>query len=290
MPLLALKFAYDGRKFHGFQRQPNQRTVEGEIRSALKRIGIKDYTYASRTDRGVSALGNVVVLSTDMSPNGIAAYLNSSLRDIFFHSYSVVDEDFNPRHANERWYRYILPTVEQDDENLNPAVLLNGAPISLNIERANRTARLFPGRHDFSNFCRANEAKETVRRILNVDIRFEQRIAGLPAFLIIDIRGESFLWMMVRYIVGAIFESVAGKREVEEIAHLLSPSTGLNGIRNIRKPVPVPPEPLILMDISYPGLRFQKAIDSLKLAEAYAKFMNGESAVLEVWRTLGPPF
>jgi len=285
MSLLTLKFAYDGRKFYGFQRQLNQRTVEGEIRNTLKRIGINDYTYASRTDRGVSALGNVLVLSTDISPNGIVAYLNSSLSDIFFHSYSVVDEDFNPRHANERWYRYILPTIEQNGEN--PAVLLNGTPISLNIERAKRAARLFLGYHDFSNFCRANEAKETVRRILNVDIRLEQRITGLPPFLIIDIRGESFLWMMVRYIVGAIFESAGGKREVEEIAHLLNKSAGLS---SIRKPVPAPPEPLILMDVSYSGLKFQRAIEALKLVEGYAKFMNGEAAMFEVWLTLGKPF
>ncbi len=63
---MLLKFAYDGTKFYGYQRQPDKPTVEGEIISVLRDSGL-DATIksASRTDRGVSALGNVIYLADD---------------------------------------------------------------------------------------------------------------------------------------------------------------------------------------------------------------------------------
>jgi len=59
---IAVKFAYDGRKYFGFARQPNLKTIEGEILTVLIRNGLIDdvitsqFRYTSRTDKGVSAL------------------------------------------------------------------------------------------------------------------------------------------------------------------------------------------------------------------------------------------
>ena len=68
---LALKIAYDGRAFHGFARQPALRTVEGEVRLALEKSHLVEDPDAanvrgsSRTDAGVSAIGNVIAFDTD---------------------------------------------------------------------------------------------------------------------------------------------------------------------------------------------------------------------------------
>ena len=72
---LAFKFAYDGRKFSGYARQPNLQTIEGELIKTLIQHGfIKDtkqshFRSASRTDKGVSALGNVIAFNTDCTKN-----------------------------------------------------------------------------------------------------------------------------------------------------------------------------------------------------------------------------
>ena len=96
---LALKLAYDGRKFHGFARQPGLDTVEGTILATLKHQGYitalsqAKLRVASRTDKGVSALGNVMVVEIDEAVlkeiSGITdgqyfrATNNQALKDIY---------------------------------------------------------------------------------------------------------------------------------------------------------------------------------------------------------------
>ena len=70
---IAIKFAYDGRNFYGYARQPKLKTVEGElIKSLIKKEIIENtkkscFRSASRTDKGVSAIGSVVSFETDHS-------------------------------------------------------------------------------------------------------------------------------------------------------------------------------------------------------------------------------
>ena len=96
----ALKFGYDGTVFQGYARQPGKRTVEEDIIGAMKSLGIlkdgDEFRPGSRTDRGVSAAGNVIVIGTDKDSRGIIPGLNSELDDIVFHGIARVDEVFNP--------------------------------------------------------------------------------------------------------------------------------------------------------------------------------------------------
>src|SRR5256886_6833422 len=79
---IALKIAYDGRAFFGHQRQPDRRTVEGECITALRSAKImRDPTEAffrsaSRTDRGVSAVGNVIAFEASLGPDAVLAAFN----------------------------------------------------------------------------------------------------------------------------------------------------------------------------------------------------------------------
>ena len=71
MRRVALKIAYIGTKFHGYQRQPNYRTVEGELLKVFKETNIIEdtwkahYSVAGRTDKGVHSTGNVISFMTD---------------------------------------------------------------------------------------------------------------------------------------------------------------------------------------------------------------------------------
>ncbi|MDP8011202.1 MAG: tRNA pseudouridine(38-40) synthase TruA [Thermoplasmata archaeon] len=173
-----LKFGYDGTKFDSFSFEKNRYTVLGEILKILKEYNISDNVYtSSRTDRNVSAIGNVIGIISSDNINKIMGILNSKTKYMLFHSYAIVENDFKPRYAKERWYRYFL-------FNRN-----------FNIDEMEKKATQFIGEHDFSNFSRKDERK-SVRKIFKIEIKSDDD------FIIIDVRGQSFLWNMVRRIIG----------------------------------------------------------------------------------------
>ena len=106
---IAVKFAYDGQSFYGYARQPNLRTVEGEVIKTLIKHGFMEDTKesrflsASRTDKGVSALCNVVAFNSNYEPKQILDSLKKESGDIIFYGISQVDDNFNPRYAKSRF-------------------------------------------------------------------------------------------------------------------------------------------------------------------------------------------
>ena len=162
MKRVAVRFAYLGDGFSGSQIQPEVRTVEGEMRAALHKVcGLDDdrldLRIASRTDRGVNALGNVAVFNTGIEdPDTLLRALNAVSDGIFYTAYAEVDGDFNPRHASARSYRYVIPSE------------------GLNIDLARECAKLFIGEHDFVRFCRPdgfflwNMVRRTAAAIISV--------------------------------------------------------------------------------------------------------------------------
>jgi len=224
----AVKFAYDGRKFHGFARQPQLKTIEGDVIKALIKHGfIEDtkearFRSASRTDKGVSALGNVIAFNTDAaSKERIVQELQNSLTDVLAYGIKDVESEFYPRYAKYRIYRYYL-------KNKN-----------LEIDKVLSTAASFAGEHNFSNFARVEEFKEPVRTIDNITVTEQDD------FLIIDFYAQTFLWHQIRGIVSAIEGMGSGKLEKERI---------IEALHNPDKKVDfglAPAEPLILMDIIY---------------------------------------
>ena len=219
---IALKLAYDGANFYGFQRQPGKVTVEGELVTALSKIGaIKSarecgYRSSSRTDRGVSAMGNIISVRTSFPASSICSALNSELEDVWVYSAVEVSEAFNPRAAKQRWYRYYLAKGDQDRELMD--------------EIASR----FVGVHDFSGYARKDK-RNPMRKIDSIDI------SDSGMFYSIDFRAESFLWNMVRRIVWMMNEGSSGRMPLDSI-----------GPGSSKKPARVglsPPEYLVLMDI-----------------------------------------
>jgi tRNA pseudouridine38-40 synthase len=217
----ALKIFYDGRGFSGSQRQPRERTVEGEFISALNRLKIKfsDFKTAGRTDKWVSSLGNVFAF-TARSNLIKPRILNTELpRDLKVLSAHPVKADFNPRHAKSRIYKYFLQDLDYD------------------LKRMKKAKEVFKGRKSFHNFS-STDYRSPIRKIDQVDITKKGEI------LIITISGESFLWQMVRRMANAL--KMIGKEEIssEDLERLLEPGCK-------KKLPPLDPENLVLWDVIY---------------------------------------
>lgn len=222
----ALKFGYLGKNFFGYARQPNLRTVEGDIIYAIKKSMLVEdgksanLQSASRTDKGVSAIGNVIAIDTEFRKDEIIGALNANLDEIWFYGIAEVLSEFNPRYAKQRWYRYYLPDSGFDEEKIR------------------EVAKSFIGPHNFSNFAKIEEGKEPKRTVDSIDIYKENE------FIILDFRGQSFLWNMIRRIMKALVDCVNGKISQEEIRDALTKETKVDfGIAK--------PEPLTLMDVNY---------------------------------------
>ena len=228
---MLLKFAYDGTKFYGYQRQKDLPTVEGEILRVLRDGGIATkIKSASRTDRDVSALGNVIWIPTHQEPRRVIGILNSRLNYIYFYAYAL--QDINPRHADLRWYRYHLLNFDYDMDLLRESI------------------NIFQGKHDFRNFTRAR--KNTVVEIKRIEINENGNM------IFIDFYARNFLWNMIRRIVAAMLSYAQGDTFGEEIFEKRK-NFGL-----------APPEPLLLMDIIYP-FDFVNMPVKMKLRERFVR-------------------
>jgi tRNA pseudouridine38-40 synthase len=236
---VALKFAYDGKVFSGYARQPGQRTVEQELLDLLSEHGVlvdvktSCFRTASRTDRGVSALGNVCAFDTASSKKTILSLLTKNISDIFIYGVQSVDPGFYPRYAKRREYRYYL---KRDD---------------LDVDAILSAAGLFTGEHNFQNFARIEPLKNPVRTIDNIVI------AEKKDFLILDFYAQTFLWNQIRRIVSALVKRGKGVLSNEQILAALE-----HPERKVDFQVAAP-EPLILRDVVYDF--------SFKYIEGYGK-------------------
>ena len=237
----AFQVAYDGTRYLGFVRQPRKRTVEGELLVAFERCGLyRDlmearYGVAARTDRGVSAIGQVVSLDLRGGPNLSA--LNAALpRDIAVLAVAKAEPDFDPRHhAKSKHYRYIYE-----------------APPTFNLRPTRRAAKLLEGSHDFKHFCKHERGRSTVGELERASVRGQKILA-------FDFVARSFLWQQVRRMVSALLSVGMGRMKFDELKLMLEG-------RATRAVPPAPAEGLILVKVGYPSLKFRPKVP--------AKFIN----------------
>ena len=202
---IKLTVAYDGTDFLGWQLQKKGRTVQGVMQDGLGRMhGHPIHVLAAgRTDSGVHATGQVVNFHTDIdsiSPerfrDAVNAYLPKDVR-------VLASEEVGPRfHARRsarlRLYRYYV---------VNGPVLLphlrnyrHWVRRPLDMKRLNGMASVLVGEHDFSCFSAEGDANVSkVRRVLVSSFHAEGDT------LIYTIAATSFLWKMVRTVMGTFF-------------------------------------------------------------------------------------
>ena len=229
MRRVAVKIGYLGDGFAGSQIQPGHRTVEGDVISDLTKIGSDEkeieLKFASRTDRGVNALGNAAVFNTAFDDDTVLLKaLNAVSERVFYRSITEVSDNFNPRHADERIYSYILPKE------------------GMNIPLAEQCAALFEGEHDFIRFCRP-DGRPTVMNMRSV------RITEKDDILVIEFRAKFFLWNVIRRTVSAISSVGRGSASLDDVRRALNGEPVSFGIAR--------PDALTLIDVHYDSLKFK---------------------------------
>lgn len=236
MKRYAVRFAYLGDGFSGSQVQPGLRTVEGEMLSAMTKVcGLSedelDLRIASRTDKGVNATGNVAAFHTDFNdPSKLLRALNAVSDGVFYTAFAEIEESFNPRHANSRGYRYVLPLKDHD------------------IDLARECAALFVGEHDFSRFCRP-DGKSPIVTIDSLDVTIE------GDSLILTYRARYFLWNMVRRTAAAISSVASGHSSIDDVRSALDGQEINFGMARA--------DALTLTDVTYDGLAFTPASNTV---------------------------
>ena len=244
----ALVVEYDGADFSGSQYQANARTVQGDLERATATVFGNQtgrIRFASRTDAGVHALGQVAALDieTDKPPCEIRNALNGNIPDdLCVKKVRPATDGFDPRRdATAREYRYVI----NDDATPSPILRRNEYHVrqSLDAGVMADAARLFLGVHDFASFAAAtSDEGSTVRRVETANIR--RRSDGRVVF---DIRANAFVRQQIRRMVAALINVGNGSRSIETIEALLSSPRRDAATQN------APPHGLTLMRVVYPS-------------------------------------
>ncbi|MEE2758470.1 MAG: tRNA pseudouridine(38-40) synthase TruA [Candidatus Thermoplasmatota archaeon] len=212
---IAIAVGYLGHDYSGSQVQPDVPTVQGELEGALFRLnwcerGTHPVTLSSRTDGGVDARMNIA--SFDISPeiweSGGERAMITALNDLLPTSIRVwaaqlVPSDFQTRNASSRAYLYRLQALE-------------GWP-SVSVEELSKWCEIFIGRHDFHNFCRPQEGRSTIKRVLDC----KPWVDGSGNVLGFSIEAEGFVWNQVRRIASALLGLARKRWTLQEVQSAL---------------------------------------------------------------------
>lgn len=246
MKRVKLTVAYDGTNYCGWQIQPNGLAVQEVLNRCLSELlGEPIVTVgASRTDAGVHALGNVVVFDTNARMPGekISYALNTRLpEDIRIQDSGEVPLDFHPRFQETvKTYEYKIYNSRFPDPTKRLYTYFYYYP--LDVEKMREGAAYLIGEHDFKSFSTYKpEVESTVRTIYSLDInRSEDDV------ITIRIRGNGFLYHMVRIIAGTLIRVGGGFYPPEQV------KTILDGKDRKLAGETAKPEGLTLMKIEYP--------------------------------------
>lgn len=244
MKRIKLTVAYDGTDYCGWQVQKNGLTVEEVLNKALSRLTGENITVtgASRTDAGVHAQGNVAVFDTDtqIPPERLIYALNTVLpEDVVAVKSEEVPDGWHPRRCvSVKTYEYRILNRELPDPVRRRDTYFVSFP--LDLERMKAAAEYLKGTHDFKGFCSAQTAvKDTVRTIYDLDLWREGDI------ITIRVRGNGFLYNMVRIIAGTLAGVGRGYFEPEEVKEMLESKD------RTKSGVTAPPQGLTLIGIEY---------------------------------------
>ncbi len=218
------KIKYLGTAFHGFQVQPDKRTVQGELNEACNLVfGLPcKVTGCSRTDSGVHANEFCVKIENDGGtippeslPLAIARFLPD---DICLFYAKECDLDFHPRYdavGKEYLYRIYNEKV-QDPFEFGRSWFLPRIISDDGIEKMRRAAEYIIGEHDFTAFMSAgSDTDDTVRRVDYLTVEKNGSIIE------IRIHANGFLYNMVRIIAGTLTEVAFGRFAPEDIERII---------------------------------------------------------------------
>ncbi len=242
---IACGVEYDGRAYHGWQRQKNSPSVQQVLETALSKVADRPVqTFcAGRTDAGVHATAQVVHFDTDVQRSQRSWLLGGNTNlpsDIAISWVQQVSDSFHARFkALERSYRYVVL-----NSHTRSALLYKRASWwvkKVDLRKMQQAAEHLIGEHDFSAYrATACQAKTPVRVLHELDIQMCGDI------IYIDARADGFLHHMVRNIVGVLLTIGSGEQPTDWSKSVLETR------QRDRGGVTAPPDGLYLTDIRYP--------------------------------------
>jgi tRNA pseudouridine38-40 synthase len=217
---LKLTLAYDGSDFHGWQIQPNLRTIQGVLQQALEKLFNHELIVAGsgRTDAGVHAHGQVASVQTvrTMDTGAVLRGANALLPpEIRVLSVEDVGPEFHARRsARSKTYEYNI--WRSDIVSPFRTRYVHAFRYPLDAAAVDAATQFFLGAHDFTSFCAsAIEIENRVRTI------YEATWDRSDEEWVFRIRGNGFLQYMVRTIVGTLLDVGVGKFTPSQIEPIL---------------------------------------------------------------------
>lgn len=243
-----LLVSYDGSRYFGWEHQPgNDMTIQGKLETVLQQMVGEDHPPitvigAGRTDAGVHARAMTanVLLDTELSEDGIQAYMNRYLPDdISVNEVKIAADRFHSRFkAVGKTYRYTLwygkskPVFDR-----KYVYMLKEQP---DLERMRKAAQYLTGMHDYKSFCGNSHMKKSTIRVVDTI-----SIETSGSYIRIYVHGNGFLQNMVRILVGTLLEVGYGRMEPEDMEAILE-------AKDRKKAGPTAPaQGLCLMKVDY---------------------------------------
>jgi tRNA pseudouridine38-40 synthase len=244
-PIWKVTLSYDGTEYRGWQVQPDEKTIQGELQEALGRItGETPLPQGSgRTDAGVHALGQVASFSlrAPIPEENLLRALNRTLpAAIRVLEARIMPHGFHARHsAARKIYEYRVWVERRECVDICPPFLARyvyACPWILDCTALDVAAAAFLGEHDFASFAASdpdlstrleNEDEDSdeagprsmVRTIFSSTWREERSDYG--PILIYRIQGNGFLHHMVRNLVGTMIEIGRGATKANDLPKIL---------------------------------------------------------------------
>lgn len=235
MKNILLTIEYDGTSFSGWQRQPGKRTVQGELERVLSivcRCPIQ-VNGTSRTDAGVHALGQRASFKGEFgipterlmlaANNILAGGMNSigKIGDMKIISAVDVPENFHAR-FDAKGKKYVYKILNCQETQIFSRNQYYQVTKKLDLEAMKEAASYIVGTHDFKCFQAAGgeEKKTTVRTVYSLNI-FEEKTGAGQRTLLLEVKGDGFLYNMVRIITGTLVDVGLGKINPETLPEII---------------------------------------------------------------------
>lgn len=242
---IRLTLEYDGTRYHGWQRQKNEPTIQGVIENKIRIMTKEPVTLiaSGRTDAGVHALNQVCnfTTGTNIDPESIRSGLNSLLPDdILIRKAEYVPFDFHSRYnAKRKTYEYRI--LNQKQANVFLRSYTWHIQRKLDLLGMEKCTHSLLGKHDFSSFKSSGSGNlNPVREMMRAEIHGPDHNELRFAF-----EADGFLRHMVRNIVGTVVEVGRGRMDYNEFMDIFhAKDRRMAGIK-------APPQGLFLKTVEY---------------------------------------
>ncbi|WP_375423675.1 tRNA pseudouridine(38-40) synthase TruA [uncultured Friedmanniella sp.] len=249
-----LDISYDGAGFSGWARQPDLRTVQGELETwvtQILRLGTPaTLVCAGRTDTGVHARGQVAHVDLPADALGDGAVLQRRLArvlpgDLLVRAVRPAPPGFDARFAAV-WRRYVYRLADAGTP-LEPLLRhqVVAVPVALDLDRLAAAAPVLLGLRDFGAFCKRREGATSIRTLLELHAR---RVVHGPSAGVLEltVRADAFCHSMVRSLVGALISVGSGQRDLAWLERVTATAARASDVQVM------PAHGLTLEEVGYP--------------------------------------